>query len=536
MASETPPSRSASATRERPVPSSRRPRRAWGWLVFVAWMAAATADSPAPAAPDICEPQPFFGLGHIFDNPGLGASPRDAFGRGVAFVGSRVLVGAPEIGAAYLLDGDPASPSFGQVLRVFREPAESAGNFFGFAVTAVGTGVLIGAPLADVDGAEDAGAAYLFDGDPTSPSFGQLRRRFTSPNPARGEQFGFAVAAAASGVLIGAPFTDVENQEDAGVAYLLDPASGATLRRLSKADPGAGDGFGAAVAAAGTAILIGAPFDGDREAAAGAAYLFDGPTPVRLEKQEPAAGDLFGAAVAVSDRLLVVGTPFDDTSATDAGAAYVFDRRTPTLSRPLAPPGAPVGHTFGASVAADGTRVLVGAPDLRPQGPGTGGAAYLFDDALGDQAPRAIPNPARSQGNQFGIAAELSQAAFLVGAPQAGQGRAYLFSARTCQIGCGNGILEDEEECEDGNTLDGDCCSSACKLEPAGTVCRSAAGSCDVAETCSGFDPFCPADTFKPATTVCRASAGECDPAERCTGSSATCPADALVPTGTLCR
>src|SRR5439155_2392791 len=294
MASETPPSRSASATRG----LSRRPGHAWGWLgstflpvVFVAAMAAATADAPAPAAPAICEPgQPFFGLGHIFDNPGLGAIPRDAFGRGVAFVGSRVLVGAPEIGAAYLLDGDRESASFGQVLHVFREPAESAGNFFGFAVAAVGTDVLIGAPLADVDGAEDGGAAYLFDGDPTSPSFAQLRRRFTSPNPARGEQFGFAVAAAASGVLIGAPFTDVENQEDAGVAYLLDPASGATLRRLSKADPGAGDGFGAAVAAACTTILVGAPFDGDREVAAGAAYLFDGPTPVRLENQEPAAG------------------------------------------------------------------------------------------------------------------------------------------------------------------------------------------------------------------------------------------------------
>lgn len=40
-------------------------------------------------------------------------------------------------------------------------------------------------------------------------------------------------------------------------------------------------------------------------------------------------------------------------------------------------------------------------------------------------------------------------------------------------------------------------------LEPSTTVCRPAAGVCDVAETCTGSAAACPADAVKPATTGC---------------------------------
>jgi hypothetical protein len=64
-------------------------------------------------------------------------------------------------------------------------------------------------------------------------------------------------------------------------------------------------------------------------------------------------------------------------------------------------------------------------------------------------------------------------------------------------------------------------------VEASSVVCRPAAGSCDVAESCDGVSSGCPADAFEPATTVCRSSAGLCDLAESCTGSGPTCPADA---------
>lgn len=91
---------------------------------------------------------------------------------------------------------------------------------------------------------------------------------------------------------------------------------------------------------------------------------------------------------------------------------------------------------------------------------------------------------------------------------------------------CGNSMLEAGEQCDDGNTNAGDCCSPACAFEPADTVCRAAGGVCDVAETCTGTSARCPGDVK--ASGVCRAAVGVCDVAERCDGASVDCPADAF--------
>ena len=74
------------------------------------------------------------------------------------------------------------------------------------------------------------------------------------------------------------------------------------------------------------------------------------------------------------------------------------------------------------------------------------------------------------------------------------------------------------------------------KLAAAGKECRPAAGDCDIAETCSGTSVDCPVDGFKQAGTVCRAAVGLCDVAESCTGSTAACPVDTLAPAITVCR
>jgi hypothetical protein len=83
------------------------------------------------------------------------------------------------------------------------------------------------------------------------------------------------------------------------------------------------------------------------------------------------------------------------------------------------------------------------------------------------------------------------------------------------------------------NPATGACTNPA---KPAGTVCRPAAGVCDVAEVCDGTAAGCPADAFASASTECRASTGPCDPAESCTGTSADCPADTLASSSTVCR
>ncbi|MGH7290747.1 MAG: hypothetical protein ACREJT_06030, partial [Myxococcota bacterium] len=98
---------------------------------------------------------------------------------------------------------------------------------------------------------------------------------------------------------------------------------------------------------------------------------------------------------------------------------------------------------------------------------------------------------------------------------------------------CGDTVVESGEQCDDGNTLNGDCCSSTCQYEANSVVCRAAAGGCDLAEHCTGSSGTCPADIK--STAVCRTSAGACDVAESCNGVNNTCPADGLASSG-VCR
>lgn len=49
---------------------------------------------------------------------------------------------------------------------------------------------------------------------------------------------------------------------------------------------------------------------------------------------------------------------------------------------------------------------------------------------------------------------------------------------------CGDGTVDANETCDDGNLEDGDCCSSSCQLDAAGTSC-SDGDACNGAETCN---------------------------------------------------
>lgn len=61
---------------------------------------------------------------------------------------------------------------------------------------------------------------------------------------------------------------------------------------------------------------------------------------------------------------------------------------------------------------------------------------------------------------------------------------------------CGNGIITAGEGCDDGNVVDGDCCSGACQLDPAGAACTAdddlcSNDACDGAGACT--HPIAPA-------------------------------------------
>jgi hypothetical protein len=108
---------------------------------------------------------------------------------------------------------------------------------------------------------------------------------------------------------------------------------------------------------------------------------------------------------------------------------------------------------------------------------------------------------------------------------------------RCTVLGAGSACRPAVDECDVAESCDGaspDCPADG--VAPAGRPCRGAAGPCDVAEACDGVGGFCPPDAFAPASQECRPATGLCDVAEHCTGSEAGCPPDAIATAGTECR
>ncbi len=98
---------------------------------------------------------------------------------------------------------------------------------------------------------------------------------------------------------------------------------------------------------------------------------------------------------------------------------------------------------------------------------------------------------------------------------------------------CGDGNLDPGEQCDGGlaNGAVGSCCGSNCRWLPNGTVCRPAAGGCDLAETCPGSSAGCPSNALAAGGTVCRPPVGPRDPAEICDGTNPDCPPDGSIDT-----
>lgn len=86
---------------------------------------------------------------------------------------------------------------------------------------------------------------------------------------------------------------------------------------------------------------------------------------------------------------------------------------------------------------------------------------------------------------------------------------------------CGNGIVEEGEDCDPGGVSSSCCDATTCKFQN-GALCDPASSPCCQASC-----------TFAAATQVCRPSKdATCDQAEMCTGNSSSCPPDIFSPNG----
>lgn len=213
-----------------------------------------------------------------------------------------------------------------------------------------------------------------------------------SSDVAAADDFGTAVAIDGTTMVAGAPFADVGGNSAQGAAYVFELSGGSwtQVQKLTAGDGTTNDLFGWSVAISGDRIVIGAeeanvgPND-----AQGAAYIFErsGGSWVQAHKLSEATTIQnqaeYGAAVAVQGDRVVVGAPA--AASAQHGRAFIYQRDEggPAAWGLVAELEDDIYDTnagFGASVALDGDFVVVGARML-DRAPGTylnEGGAYVF--------------------------------------------------------------------------------------------------------------------------------------------------------------
>lgn len=111
--------------------------------------------------------------------------------------------------------------------------------------------------------------------------------------------------------------------------------------------------------------------------------------------------------------------------------------------------------------------LLLGLFALRRRRRAVLGAALWVAAGCGDDLPAAIDGSSTSAGTSGSDTADESSSTASPGDTSTGPADTGS-SDEAPVVGCGNGIVEDDERCDDGNQIDGDGCSAAC--EPSGEL------------------------------------------------------------------
>ncbi|MCC6143164.1 MAG: FG-GAP repeat protein, partial [Candidatus Hydrogenedentes bacterium] len=322
-----------------------------------------------------------------------------------------------------------------------------------------------------------------------------------------GDLFGYSVAISNDTVIVGAPNEDSiatgvnGNQADnslgnSGAAYVFVRNGGVWSQEsyVKASNTGFDDQFGWSVAVSGDSVVVGAygedsnasGVDGNQAdnsaSLSGAAYVFARSGTVwsqqaYLKASNTGADDRFSISVAISGDTVLVGAYQEDSNATgvngnqadnsasSSGAAYVFVRSGGVWSQQayLKASNTGTSDNFGASVAASGETVVVGAISEDSSATGVdgnqannsasdSGAAYVFFRSGGVWSQQAYLKASNTgDDDRFSISVAISGDTVLVGAYQedssatgvdgnqadnsaADSGSAYVFTLDNCPV------------------------------------------------------------------------------------------------------
>lgn len=327
------------------------------------------------------------------------------------------------------------------LLYTLLDPAPAASNYFGMAVAASKSRVVVGAPFDDT-GAVNAGNVYVYDLASATPTLPVVT--LLNPTLYPDDQFGTAVAISGTRVVVGVAEASQE-AGSIGSALVYDLASATpavAVATLSNPTPLTREFFGTSVAISGTKVVVGAYGERTVTDFVGAAYVYElasaspGVPVFTLTNPTPVVNDYFGVSVGISDSRVIIGARFDGTAGPSTGSAYLYDLAGAAPTVPvftLTNPTAVYADSFGVSVAIWGTRAVVAA-HRDDTGTNDAGSAYVYDLTSGTPLVPALTltNPTPGSGDTFGRSVSIAGDRVVVGAPKddtgaVDAGSAYLY-------------------------------------------------------------------------------------------------------------
>jgi len=371
----------------------------------------------------------------------------DRFGQSAALQGDLALIGAPaedtsSAGSVYVFQ---RSGSDWVQLQVLTPPNPEFDDQFGASVDLHNGVAVVGAP--GRNNPDDSGGAFTYRWNGAAFDFEQ---ELVAADPQTGAHFGTDVAVSGNLLVCGTPEHKLLDGGplafQQGVAYVFRfngsswvPDVG--LRALTPENQGV---FGSSVDLVSTFALIGASnpsFIGMEQV-----FLFrrngGWSFVAELVPDDFAPSMRFGYSLEMGQTHAIVGArDAKNGGGAKVGAAYVFDINGTTIAQAakLQPAGLDVNAWFGASVAMDGDRALVGAPGQTSGGPD--GVVYVFEfDGNDWLAAGELRLPQGSQQTGFGTAVQLEDDRAIASAndgafpADSGLGAEFLLDAATCQF------------------------------------------------------------------------------------------------------
>jgi MYXO-CTERM domain-containing protein len=461
----------------------------------------------------------------------------DAFGAALAVFGDRALIGAPGrdiaaatgAGSAYsYVRTDTGWELEKMLVASDHEPSE----YFGNAVALSADWALVGAPW---DNAE-VGSVYAYAWNGTS--FREEQKLVPSDAGPTG-YFGSAIALSGDRALVAAPQHDIAGpagNEGAVYVFALTGSTWTEVQKLVASDAESNAFFGTSVALSGDRALIGAAGRGTNRGAA-YAYTWDGDSFADerlLLASDGVAEDVFGASVALEGDRALIGS-FGDTvgSSTAQGSAYAYAWNGSAWSNEqqlLAADGA-ANSWFGYGVALAGDLALVSAPLTDIGQNANKGAAYVFAASSNTwvEQQKLVASDGMIEdflGARVALSAEralVSTTRDMIG-ENTEQGSVYVF-----EYGRENGDpCTVNDECASRHCSDARCCDSAC--DGACDACSEAAGA-DADGVCA---PVAAGSPGVPAcdTLACTGESPVCEPCSR----NRDCPPDRRCAADDTCR